>query len=73
MATKSCGTFFWFMYLWIAVLHGVPSVWNSAKHLVLLDQLADHLDGLGRLIAVVVADEVDLAAVDAAGPLTVLK
>ena len=31
VATKSCGTFFWFMYLWIAVLHGVPSGWNSAK------------------------------------------
>ena len=26
VATKSCGTFFWFMYLWIAVLHAVPSV-----------------------------------------------
>ncbi len=26
VATNSIGTFFWFMYLWIAVLHGVPSV-----------------------------------------------
>ena len=29
VATKSCGTFFAFMYLWIAVLDGVPSVWNT--------------------------------------------
>ena len=35
-------------------------------HFVLLDQLADHLDGLGRAVAVVVADVVDLPAVDAA-------
>ena len=28
VATNSCGTFFWFMYLWIAVLDGVPSVLN---------------------------------------------
>ena len=26
VATNSMGTFFWFMYLWIAVLVGVPSV-----------------------------------------------
>ena len=37
------------MYLWIAVLDGVPSVLKQAEHLVLLDQLADHLDRLGRL------------------------
>ena len=36
------------------------------EDLVVLDQLAHHLDGLGRLEAVVVGDEVDLAAVDAA-------
>src|SRR6185437_4275037 len=36
------------------------------RDLVLLDELADHLDGLGRAVAVVVADEVDLAAVDPA-------
>jgi hypothetical protein len=24
VATKSCGTFFWFMYFWIAALVGVP-------------------------------------------------
>jgi len=30
VATKRCGTFCWFMYLWIALLGGVPSVWKSA-------------------------------------------
>jgi hypothetical protein len=34
---------------------------------VVLDQLAHHLDRLGRREAVVVGDEGDLAAVDAAG------
>ncbi len=33
------------------------------KHLIFLDQLARHLDGLGRRISVVVGDEIDLAAV----------
>ena len=32
---------------------GVPSGWNSEQHLVLLDQLARLLDGLGRVVAVV--------------------
>ena len=36
------------------------------EHLVALDQLADLLDGLRRRIGVVIGDEVDLAAVDAA-------
>ena len=36
------------------------------QHLVLLDQLAHLFDGLRRAVAVVAADEVDLAAVDAA-------
>src|SRR6185369_16270261 len=39
---------------------------EGAQHLVLLDQLAHQLDRLGRNVAVVVADEVDLATVDAA-------
>jgi len=34
--------------------------------LVLLDQLAHHLDGLGRRVAVVVSDVVDLPPVDPA-------
>jgi hypothetical protein len=38
----------------------------GAQHLVLLDQLADHFDGLGRAVAVVERDELDHAAVDAA-------
>jgi hypothetical protein len=54
------------MYLWIAVLGGVPSGVEHQQHLVLLDQLAHLLDRLGRAVAVVVGDEVDLAAVDAA-------
>ena len=40
---------------------------EQAEHLVLLDELAHHLDRLGRAVAVVEGDEVDLAAVDAAG------
>jgi hypothetical protein len=47
-------------------LGGVPSVLNSAEHLLLLHQLTHHFDGLRRAVAVVAADEVDLAAVDAA-------
>ena len=39
---------------------------EQEQHLVLLDQLARHLDRLGRAVAVVVADEGQLAAVDAA-------
>ena len=39
---------------------------EQQQHLLLLDQLAHHLDGLRRAIAVVATDEVDLAAVDAA-------
>ena len=66
VATNSCGTFFWFMYFWIAVLVGVPSELKIEKHLVALDQLARLLDRLRRAVAVVIGDEVDLAAVDAA-------
>ncbi len=36
------------------------------QHLVFLDQLAHLLDGLRRTVAVVAAEKVDLAAVDAA-------
>ena len=39
---------------------------EHCQHLVALDQLADLLDRLRRAVAVVIADEVDLAAVDAA-------
>ena len=65
VATKSCGTFFAFMYFWIAVLVGVPSGWKTTAPRP-LDQLARQLDRLRRAVAVVVGDEVDLAAVDAA-------
>ena len=40
---------------------------EDEQNLVALDELARLLDRLGRAIAVVIADEVDLAAVDAAG------
>ena len=33
VATNSCGTFFWFMYLWMAELLGVPSVWKTSRTL----------------------------------------
>src|SRR5205814_8320928 len=39
---------------------------EQQQHAVALDQLAHLLDGLRRAVAVVVGDEVDLAAVDAA-------
>ena len=39
---------------------------EDQQHLVGLDQLARLLDGLRRAVAVVIGDEVDLAAVDAA-------
>ena len=39
---------------------------EGAQHFVLLDELSDHLDRLGRRVAVIEADELDLAAVDAA-------
>ena len=29
VATKRCGTFSWFTYLWMALLVGVPSVWKT--------------------------------------------
>ena len=57
VATKSCGTFFAFMYLWIAVLGGVPSPLKTQQHLFLLDQSARHLDGLRRAVAVVEAEK----------------
>src|SRR5262249_54247954 len=39
---------------------------GNQKDLILLNQLARHFDGLGRRIGVIVGDEIDLAAVDAA-------
>ena len=39
---------------------------EGEQHLVALDQLADLLDGLRRRVGVVILDQVDLAAVDAA-------
>ena len=73
VATKSCGTFFAFMYFWIAVLDGVPSVWKSEQHLVLLDQLAHHLDRLRRAVAVVVGMKLILRPLMPPSSLTFLK
>ncbi|MEY9756805.1 hypothetical protein ABIE73_004200 [Bradyrhizobium yuanmingense] len=47
-------------------VRGRPERVENDQHLVALDQLANLLDGLWRRIAVVIGDEVDLAAVDAA-------
>ena len=47
------------------MLVGVPSVRKHEQHLILLDQLPHLFDGFRRAIAVVAADEIDLAAVDA--------
>jgi hypothetical protein len=66
VATKRCGTFAWFTYLWMAVLVGCAQGLEEGRHLILLHELPDHLHRLGRRVGVVVGDEVDLAAVDAA-------
>src|SRR4051812_18825174 len=63
---KMCGTFLALMYLWIAVLVGVPRVPGEQQHLLFFDQLAHLLDGTRRAVPVIEADEVDLAAIDAA-------
>ena len=55
-----------FMYFWIAEFGGVPSELKMKQNLVALHQLARLLDRFRRAVAVVIADEVDLAAVDAA-------
>jgi hypothetical protein len=41
-----------------------PQRLEDERHLVLLDELADHLHGLGWAVAVVVGDVVDLAPID---------
>ena len=48
------------------MLDGVPSSTEQKQYLILLDQLAHLFDSLRRAVAVVAADEVDLASVDAA-------
>ena len=66
VATNSCGTFLAFMYFWIAELDWRAERLEHQQHLVALHQLARLLDGLRRAEGVVIADEIDLAAVDAA-------
>ena len=64
--TNRCGIFFWFRYFWIADIARRAERGEHQENLVALDQLADLLDRLRRRIGIVVGDEVDLAAVDAA-------
>jgi hypothetical protein len=44
-----------------------PESREEQENLVLFDQLARHLHSLGRRVTIIVADEVDLAAVDTTG------
>ena len=44
----------------------MPRRVEHKRDLFLLDEAADLLDGLGRAVAVIEADQIDLAAVDAA-------
>src|SRR5215472_17144086 len=62
----SLGTFFWFMYWWIAELVGVPSELKISSNLVILHELSRLLDCLRRTVAVIVRNERDLAPVDPA-------
>jgi len=66
VATWSCGTFFMFMYLWIARVRRRTERLEHEQHVVLLDQLPHHFHRLGRAVGVVVRNEVDLAALIAA-------
>ena len=66
VATNNCGTLLSFRYCRIAALGGVPRVLNMQGDLLLLDQPARLLHRLRRAVPVVEADEIDLAAVDAA-------
>ena len=56
VATNSCGTFFAFMYLWIAELGGVPSGWNISSTLTCstsLRAISTVLGGLKLAVALV--------------------
>ena len=66
VATNSCGTFLVFMYFWIAEFGGVPSELKTNSTSSLSTSLRACSTVFGGLIGVVIADEVDLAAVDAA-------
>src|SRR4051794_21403254 len=65
VATNRCGTFFAFTYFWIALFEAVPSA-EQKQHFIALDQLARLLNGFGRTVGIVIRDEIDLAAIDAA-------
>ena len=73
VATNSCGTLLSLRYCRIAsVGRGAERV-EQEGDLLLLDQPANLFDGLRRAVAVVEADELDLAAVDPALSLIILK
>jgi hypothetical protein len=54
------------MYFWIAEFDGVPSGWNTSNTSSLSTSLRACSTAFGGAVGVVVGDEVDLAAVDAA-------
>ncbi|MHC2391758.1 hypothetical protein ACVIHB_006574 [Bradyrhizobium liaoningense] len=54
------------MYFWIAVLGGRAQRVEDQQHLVAFDELARLFHRFGRRVGVVIGDEIDLAAVDAA-------
>src|SRR5207247_9187817 len=62
IAKKSCGTFLAFMYCWIAELDWVPSGWKIKS----TSSLSTSLRACSTAFGGVIADEVDLAAIDAA-------
>jgi len=63
VATNSCGTFFEFMYFWIAVFGGVPSGLKMKSTSSLSTSFAAACSTVfRRAVAVVVTDEIDLAA-----------
>src|SRR5215831_10071471 len=66
LPTKSCGTFLAFIYRWIAALMRRSQRTENKQDLVTFNELARLLHCLVRAVGVVIADEVDPAAVDAA-------
>ena len=66
VAANSCGTFLRVEIFLHGGVHGRADDLEREQHLVALDELAHLLDGLWRRVGVVILDQVDLAAVDAA-------
>ena len=66
VATNNCGILLSFRYCRIATLRRRAEAVEHEGDLLLLDEAARLLDGLRRAVAVVEADQIDLAAVHAA-------